>query len=103
MTRRSSFWTLSLSIVLSAFLISACASGGIFKHGWLVDSEIDRLRKGMTEQQVVQVAGRPVEKNVTQTPRGRREQWVYERALTGHERAYLYFQDGQLTSWQYSN
>jgi len=40
--------------------------------------------------------------NVTETGRGRSEQWVYENSLT-HRYGYLYFVNGKLTSIQRSD
>lgn len=57
----------------------------------------DKLKIGMTSDQVLEVWPRPNKANHTVNTRGTRDQWVYNR---GRDRIYLYFQDGVLTGWQ---
>lgn len=52
-----------------------------------------RIRVGMTPEQVAVSWGKPESKNITDGAYGRREQWVYP----SHQ--YLYFVHGKLESW----
>ena len=52
---------------------------------------------GMTEEQARLSWGRPMDINRTVTEENISEQWVYEG---GAERTYLYFENGELTSYQ---
>jgi hypothetical protein len=54
-----------------------------------------RIRIGMTDRQFVRIFGAPDHINVTVTPRGSEEQWVYPND------AYAYFSSRVLTSLQY--
>jgi uncharacterized protein YdaU (DUF1376 family) len=57
-----------------------------------------KICRGMTTQQVIASWGKPNSVNRTVTGYGKQEQWVYE----GRD-AYLYFDDGILTSYQVLN
>ena len=63
-------------------------------------SEIAALHQGMTEREVVNEIGRPIDINRSRGEYGTTAQFVY--SLPGsYERAYVYFDDGRLTSVQY--
>ena len=81
----------------SLLTLTACASlSGLSTSR----SEIAALQQGMTEQQVVNEIGRPVDINRSRTQYGSSAQFVY--SLPGrYERAYVYFENGKLTSIQY--
>jgi len=53
---------------------------------------------GMPDWIVEIVFGKPYDINKTVTAHSTREQWVYKRGEI--DRLYLYFEDGELTSWQ---
>ena len=53
-----------------------------------------KVRRGMTAEQATLAWGKPEHVNKTVGPWGVHEQWVY------HSGAYLYFENGVLTSWQ---
>jgi len=53
----------------------------------------ERIRVGMTPEQVTASWGRPELKNINDGAYGRREQWVYPSSQ------YLYFVHGKLESW----
>lgn len=55
-----------------------------------------KIRVGMTTEQVVRSWGDPIRKNRSGGSYGSREQWVYPG------RVYIYFESGRLTSWQTS-
>lgn len=61
------------------------------------------IKVGMTQEQVVQEWGKPYKVNTSGGQYGEREQWIY--GYRSYHRGfvskyYLYFRDGNLTSWQ---
>jgi len=88
------FKTILFAVLLT---LTACASlSGLSTSR----SEIAALHQGMTEREVVNEIGRPVDINRSRTQYGSSAQFVY--SLPGrYERAYVYFDDGRLTSVQY--
>lgn len=54
-----------------------------------------KVAEGMTAEQAEKAWGRPTKKNITGSGRYRHEQWVYRDSG-----AYLYLEDGLVTSWQ---
>lgn len=58
----------------------------------------DKPKVGMTRQEAINAMGQPIRSNVTEGAFGRHEQWIYETYGT----SYFYFDDGKLTSWQFS-
>jgi len=87
------------SLVLIAFLLSSCAA--LVGGGAATRSDVAALEQGMTKQQVKERVGTPWDINVTSTPRGRREQWVYKQAYTQADYLYVYFENGVVTTTQY--
>lgn len=63
--------------------------------------DVNRLRIGMTKAEVLEIFPRPNNVNVSEGSWGRHEQWVYRRSKKIGDEVYLYFENGQLTSWQY--
>lgn len=72
-----------------------------------------RIILGMTPQQVIASRGKPLDINRTTERFGIHEQWVYvgievnerlqlskKEMLLDHEFAYIYFENGKVTSWQ---
>lgn len=65
------------------------------------------LQTGMTQNQVINLAGNPTHINYSVVNGAHHDQWVYKwgtvRVLGGDSKyyAYLYFDDGILTAWQY--
>lgn len=86
MTRRLLIFTLAL-------LLFACTSTRVTRD------KIEALEVGMTETQVVEKIGRPTDINRTKAAGYTRAQFVYP--LGQYERAYVYFEDGYLSSVQY--
>ena len=80
----------SATLILIAFLLSACATGPR-KPG---------PQLGMTREQVVNntFLGNPMKINRTVTAYGISEQWIYPDGIGG--RRYLYFRNGSLVGIQ---
>jgi hypothetical protein len=53
---------------------------------------------GMTPAEAIRSWGEPTKKNTRQEATGPSEQWIYGRDL--HSRTYVYFENGELKSWQ---
>lgn len=73
----------------------------IEKYGEKIGADIyaTKIWIGMTKEMAQESWGEPVDINTTVTPLVHHEQWVYE--IGESKRAYLYFEDGILTSYQY--
>jgi len=84
--------------IITALLIAVltgCAAGAVSTE------EVQSLKQGMYENEVVQRIGKPIDINVTRTRHGERAQYVYNKTGYAHDRVYIYFEDGRLTTIQY--
>lgn len=64
----------------------------------------DDICVGMPSDTVYFLRGSPSRVNTSVGSYGKHEQWVYDNWGTGNEsKAYLYFRNGTLTSWQFSS
>jgi len=84
-----------LTFFLAATLLTGCASM------YVTADQIRGLQEGMTETEVVERIGRPTDINRTEASYGSSAQFVYSNYGQQYEAAYVYFEDGRLTSVQY--
>lgn len=66
---------------------------------YVSQEQVANLQAGMTEQQVVERLGKPIDINVTRREGYEQAQYVY--SMGQYQRAYVYFENGELSSVQY--
>jgi outer membrane protein assembly factor BamE (lipoprotein component of BamABCDE complex) len=89
----------TLRRVASAALLALTLASCAFVH--LTAQDMEKVQQGMTEKEVVEAIGRPTDINRTRAEYGTRAQFVYRQYGTQYESAYVYFEDGLVTSIQY--
>jgi hypothetical protein len=81
--------------------LTAC-SGGM---GMMSQDQAYKIMEGMNQEEVVNIAGRPVEINRTRVAGMMQEQWVYDTpgsmAGTSYKRIYVYFENGLVSVIQH--
>lgn len=87
---------LTIMVALLAILAGCVSGPGRNPLTGAIDT--DYCYVGMTERQAVETFGNPISINRSDGAYGARSQFVYGQ---GVNRAYLYFEDYRLTSWQH--
>jgi outer membrane protein assembly factor BamE (lipoprotein component of BamABCDE complex) len=67
----------------------------------LTTEEARQIREGMSQREVVEQYGKPIDINTTRTRGTVRQQYVYRSERGGYDRVYVYFEDYVVTSVQY--
>lgn len=85
----------ALIAAFCALLLTGCAAGT------MTTEQARQIDEGMTADEVVAVAGKPININVSKTQGHRRDQWVYQSTRSRYQRVYVYFDNGFVSGVQY--
>ncbi len=72
-----------------------------FTAGMLTTEEARQIREGMSQSEVVEQYGKPIDINTTRTRGTVRQEYVYRSEQGGYDRVCVYFEDYVVTSVQH--
>ena len=85
----------TLTAAVLCFVLIGCTAGQ------LTTEQARQVREGMSQREVVEQFGKPIDINTTRTRGTVRDQFVYQGPGGQYDRVYIYFQDYVVTSVQY--